>query len=199
MEELSDPGYNTSVAALDYQTRRYRPLLVNTATNEGPDVWPVPVDCDDPRQAPAELRRFQPDVREGDIGPMFVLEAFGTSVELRIRPDASVFVHAETGGPYDPARPPLVVSVNNGPETAYGGEAFDSKGLLECGFCGGPAVWNPEHVRYEHATGGERVLPHVAGDEVCAWHNDAGTPVNPADLVASVSTCRRFLNQNQIR
>lgn len=54
---------------------------------------------------------------------------------------------------------------------------------MECGFCGGRAVWHEDTLAWEHADDGERVRVGNPGDFVSAGHNRKGTRVNPADLV----------------
>lgn len=64
----------------------------------------------------AELRVWEPNVHENDLGRMYVLEALGASAVIREREDGT-YVHIEDEGVI---RKPLLVEVNNGGEQDYG-------------------------------------------------------------------------------
>lgn len=60
---------------------------------------------------------------------------------------------------------------------------------MECGYCGGRAVWSEQALRYVHADAGQRVRAGGPGDFVSGRHNEAGTVILPVDLVDLCERC----------
>ncbi|MFG2076906.1 DNA-directed RNA polymerase subunit alpha C-terminal domain-containing protein [Nonomuraea maritima] len=67
-----------------------------------------------------EVRVFDPDPDQGDVSPMYVMEALGVSMLVYVRKDGSgTYVHVEDEG-IPEGRGPLLVEVNNSGENTYG-------------------------------------------------------------------------------
>jgi hypothetical protein len=65
-----------------------------------------------------ELRVFEPDTSQGDLGPMYVLDVLGVSLLIRQRADG-VYVHLDGDATSHAVSSTLLVEVNNGGESEH--------------------------------------------------------------------------------
>lgn len=98
--------------------RRMQSLLASASCASAVTIEPG-MDVDNPtviHVLNAELRVWEPNPAEGDLGRMYVLEALGATLLVRERQDGT-YVHVEDEGVI---RAPLLVEVNNGGEQVHG-------------------------------------------------------------------------------